>query len=77
MPHVAPVHWKKLARVFEKSGWKYTRTKGDHLVYKKGGFVRPVVIPMYEQVPAFITQNNLRTAKISKEEYLKLLSFKK
>ena len=77
MPHIAPVHWKKLVKVFEKSGWVYARTKGDHLVYVKDGFIRPVVIPMYKQIPTFIIQNNLRTARISREEYFKLLKSKK
>lgn len=46
---------------------------GDHLVYVKSGHIRPVVIPKVKEVQTFIILNNLKTAKISREEYLKLL----
>ncbi len=77
MPQITPVDWRTLSKIFEKSGWKYSRAKGDHLVYTKEGFVRPVVIPMYKQIPEFIILNNLRTAKISRKEYFKILKSKK
>lgn len=73
MPAINPIHYRKLAKVFEKLGWVYNRTKGDHLIYNKRGFVRPVVIPKYKSVPVFIIKNNLRTAKISIDDYLKAL----
>jgi hypothetical protein len=44
---------------------------GDHYVYTKPGVIRPVVIPEWPQIPVFIIKNNLRTAGISREKYLK------
>ena len=73
MSHIAPVHYKKLVRVFELSGFVLDRIEGDHLVYVKEGIKRPVVIPTYKQVPVFIIKNNLRSARISREEYFRLL----
>lgn len=73
MPRLTPVHWRKLSRVFEKAGWRYSRTKGDHLIYVKRGFIRPVVIPKYKEVPQFIIQKNPQTAKITRKEYFKLV----
>jgi len=73
MSHIAPVHYKKLVRVFELSGFVLDRIEGDHLVYVKEGIKRPVVIPTYKQVPVFIVKNNLRSARISREEYFRLL----
>ena len=35
MPRLTPVHYRKLAKVFEKKGFVYVRTRGDHLVYEK------------------------------------------
>ncbi|VVA44394.1 conserved hypothetical protein [Candidatus Roizmanbacteria bacterium] len=70
---INPVDYKRLCRVFEKLGWVFVRQKGDHLIYEKQGFTRPVVIPMYRTIPVFIIKNNLRTAKISREEYLLIL----
>ncbi len=73
MSGLKAIHFRKLVKVFEKFGWTYDRTKGDHEVYIKKGFVRPVVIPKYKNVPVFIIKNNLRTAKISSEKYLETL----
>jgi len=49
------------------------RIEGDHLVYVKSGCIRPVVIPKMKEVQVFIIANNLKTAKILREEYFKLL----
>ncbi|OHA01232.1 MAG: hypothetical protein A3C11_00735 [Candidatus Sungbacteria bacterium RIFCSPHIGHO2_02_FULL_49_12] len=73
MPHIAPIHYKELARVFELYGFALDRREGDHLVYIKKGIQRPVVIPTYKQVPVFIIKNNLRSAGIPREEYFRLL----
>jgi len=76
MPAIKPINHRKIAKVFEKFSWVYDRTKGNHMVFVKKGFVRPVVIPKYKNVPVFIIKNNLRTAKISVEEFLKTLKKK-
>lgn len=73
MTKISPVHYRKLCRIFELAGWQYVRTKGDHMIYEKENFLRPVVIPKYKNIPQFVIQSNLRTAKISRGEYLSLL----
>jgi predicted RNA binding protein YcfA (HicA-like mRNA interferase family) len=73
MPKLSPVSWKALARVFERYGFKCVREEGDHLIYTKSGIMRPIVIPKYPAVPVFVIKNNLRTAGMSRDEYLKLL----
>jgi len=55
---ITPIHYKKLCFIFEKIGWKLVRQKGDHLIYEKQGFIRPVVIPTYKTIPVFIIKNN-------------------
>lgn len=70
MPKISPVNWKDLASFFEKRGWVLNRINGDHLVYVKAGYIRPVVIPKVKEVQTFIILNNLKTARISREEYL-------
>lgn len=73
MPRITPIHYRRLAKVFEKKGFKYLRTEGDHLVYGKKGIIRPIIIPMYREIPEFIILRNLKTAGINRKEYLKLL----
>ncbi len=70
---ITPLHWKKLAKVFEMDGWRLSRTKGDHLIYTKKNFPRPIVIPKDPSVEIFIILNNLKTARISREKYFELL----
>jgi len=59
--------------VFELAGFVLAREEGDHRVYTKPGIARPVVIPSYRAVPVFIILNNLRTAGLSRADYLSLL----
>lgn len=73
MPKINPIHWRKLVKVFERTGWMLDRIEGDHLVYIKSGYTLPVVIPKVKEVQVFIITNNLKTAKILREEYFKLL----
>jgi len=73
MPRIAPIHFRRLCRVFEKAGFKCVRHEGDHFVYTKPGIHRPVVIPEWQDVPVFIISNNLRTAGLSRDEYFRLL----
>lgn len=70
---IRPIHYRKLVKVFEKEGWKYQRTRGDHMIFTKRGFIKAIVIPKYKTIPVFVIKNNLRTAKIEKEKYLGLL----
>lgn len=76
MPRITPIHYRKLVKVFEVSGFVFDRQEGDHLIYEKEGTLRPVVIPMYKEVPVYIIIGNLRTAKMSRNEYLELLNGK-
>lgn len=76
MPKISPIHFRKLQKVFEVVGWRHIRTKGDHMIYEKAGFIRPVVIPKYKSIPPFIISNNLRTAGLSHGDYFKLLKSK-
>ena len=57
----------------EKAGFKCVRIEGDHFVYVKSEFPRPVVIPDWDEVPVFIIKNNLRTAGLSRDDYFTLL----
>jgi predicted RNA binding protein YcfA (HicA-like mRNA interferase family) len=74
MPRITPVHWKRLEKVFLAAGFTFVRQEGSHRSYAKPGVSRPVVIPTYDEVPVFIIRNNLRSAGMSRDEYLRLLA---
>lgn len=73
MPRITPVHWKTLEKVLLASGFRFARQKGSHRSYVKPGILRPVVIPTYKEIPVVIVRNNLKTARITREEYFRLL----
>ncbi|MHB8730529.1 MAG: type II toxin-antitoxin system HicA family toxin [bacterium] len=73
MPRLTPVSYRRLARLFEKDGWQYARTKGDHLIYTKPTTIRPLVIPMYDEVSVSIIRGLLRTAQMNRGRYFALL----
>ena len=73
MPPLRPVSYKTLIRIFEHEGFSFGRQHGDHLIYTKLGVKRPLVIPIYQEVPVFIIKNLLRAAGISRERYFELL----
>ena len=73
MPRLTPVHWRLLEKVFLTVGFRFARQEGSHRSYVKAGVSRPLVIPTYDEVPVAIIRNNLKTAGISREEYLNLL----
>ncbi|MFQ5661833.1 MAG: type II toxin-antitoxin system HicA family toxin [Candidatus Paceibacteria bacterium] len=73
MSTIRPISWRKLSKIFELDGWTLSRIKGDHMVYTKDGFLRPVVIPRDSVVEVFIIKNNIKTAMISRERYFELL----
>ena len=73
MPAIRPVHWQTLIRIFEREGFRFDRQTGDHLIYVKAGIKRPLVIPIYHEVPVFVIRNLLRTSGMPRERYFELL----
>lgn len=73
MSKITPIHYRRIAKVFEAAGFRKVRKESSHMVYAKSGVMRPVVIPKYQEIPVFVIKNNLRTGNISREEYFKLL----
>ena len=73
MPLITPVSWKVLECIFMKNGFVFSRQEGSHRAYIKKGCIRPVIIPTYKEVDKDIITSNMRTAKMTREEYFKLL----
>ena len=71
---IKPTHYEIKVKIFEMAGCVYSRTKGDHLIYHFPGAIRPVVIPKYKEVPAFVIMNNMRVIGMSREECFEFLS---
>jgi predicted RNA binding protein YcfA (HicA-like mRNA interferase family) len=74
MSRFTPEHWRDLEAVFVAAGFRFARQDGSHRSYVKAGVARPVVIPVYKEVPVFIIRNNLKTAGLSRDDYFRLLA---
>ena len=73
MPKLSPLSYKVLVCIFELDGFVCIREEGDHMIFTKRGVLRPIVIPKYKHVPVFIIKNNMRSAGMGRERYLKLV----
>ena len=74
MPKLTPEHWRTVEAVFLAAGFRFVRQQGSHRSYVKPGAARPVVIPVYAEVPVFVIRTNLKTAGLSRENYFLLLA---
>jgi predicted RNA binding protein YcfA (HicA-like mRNA interferase family) len=73
MPPLTPVKRKKFEKFLKLIGCRLKWISGDHMIYDKVGLDRPVVITTDRNVPVFIIRNNLRTLKITPEDYLAII----
>jgi len=73
MPRITPIHWRRLEKMFLAEGFTFARQEGSHRSYVKSGVLRPIVIPVYEEVSVSIIRNNMKTAGLSREQYFRLL----
>jgi predicted RNA binding protein YcfA (HicA-like mRNA interferase family) len=73
LSRITPISYQKLIKVFLKVGCDYKRKKGSHHILRCPNCIRPVVIPEYNEIDVEIIKNNLKTAGLSKEEYLNIL----
>lgn len=71
---ITPINYKKLIKIFEKFGFQVTRYHGDHVIMSRPGIIRPIVFQAVKDVRVFQIENNLKVAKISKNEYLEALA---
>ena len=73
MTKISTVHYRKLIKLFKDNGFVFNRQKGDYVVYVRDDIKRPLVIPVYKEIPVFIIKKNLKTAGIDRKVYLKYL----
>lgn len=62
-----------MVAALKRAGFIVGRQEGDHVALVKDGLARPVIVPLWDELPAFIIANNLRTAGINRKQYVELL----
>ena len=73
MSKIPPHSGKEMIAALLRAGFTQDRTSGDHVVLTKPGLARPVIVPLWDELPDFVVSNNIRTAGISRKEYLVLM----
>ena len=77
MSRIPPHSGKEMVAALLRAGLAQERVSGDHVVLSKDGLARPVIVPLSKELPEFVVSNNLRTAGISRKDYLVLLGKRK
>lgn len=72
---LAPTKWQTQVAVFREAGFTEVRVaNSNHVVMERGDCLRPVTIPKYREVGLDIIRRNMRTANMTRKEYLDILS---
>ena len=70
LPRITPISSKEFIKFLEYVGCTQSRQKGSHISFTRSDLKRPVIVQANTELPVFIIRNNLRTLKISHDEYL-------
>ena len=73
MPRLPRVSGREARRAFERAGWTYSRTRGDHMILRRLPGKRSLVVPDHDALASFIRAEPLRTAGLTVDEFLDLL----
>ena len=73
MARLTPISWKDFEKFILFLGCKFKHQKGSDRVYTRSGLKRPLVVPVYDEIPMFVIRNNLRILGLTTEEYLEIL----
>jgi len=64
-----PIDYRAFCRYIESKGCRYIRTKGSHMIFKREGLKRPLVIPKDKEISTKVIRTNLQTLEISTKQY--------
>ena len=53
------ISWQDFEKFLFYVGCTYKRQKGDHKIYWRSDLKRPIVLPMYKNIPIFIIKNKI------------------
>ena len=63
---------REVARVAEGLGWRFSRMRGDHMVYSKPGDPRRLSIPANRNLPEGTARSLVKTMGLTPDEFLRL-----
>lgn len=69
MPELRGFSGHRVIGILQKMGFSLCRTKGSHVVLRRGGAV--CVVPLHDELAVGTLRSILRQAEITQEEFLK------
>ena len=72
MPILSNISGKAAVKAFVCAGFTHVRTSGDHAILTRTG-QQTLSIPLHKEVKPFLLKAQLKRAKISENEFRKLL----
>jgi predicted RNA binding protein YcfA (HicA-like mRNA interferase family) len=73
MPQLPIISGRAARRVFERSGWKFARQRGSHMVLVKAAAPVNLSVPDHRELDRGLLRSLIRDAEMSVEEFLRLL----
>ncbi|MBI3074337.1 MAG: type II toxin-antitoxin system HicA family toxin [Deltaproteobacteria bacterium] len=73
MSGLVPIHHRILEKFAVAVGCTFVRQTASHRVYWRNDQTRPIIIPVYRQVPVFVVRNILRQLNISTDEFHRII----
>lgn len=72
MPKLANISGKEAVKALVKAGYTHVHTSGDHAILQKDEFPT-LSIPLHKEVARFLLKSQIRRAKLTEDEFIKLL----
>ena len=72
MPKLANISGKEAVKTFIKAGYRHVHTSGDHAILQKPGFPTLSIL-LHKAVARFLLKSQIRRAKLTEEQFIKLL----
>ncbi|MBI4033325.1 MAG: type II toxin-antitoxin system HicA family toxin [Candidatus Blackburnbacteria bacterium] len=69
---MANISGRDAVKAFVRAGYKHVHTSGDHAILQKESFPT-LSIPLHKEVARFLLKSQVKRAKLTEEEFLKLL----
>ncbi len=72
MPTLTNISDRDAVKAFTKAGYNHVHTSGDHAILQKTGFPT-LSIPLNKEVARFLLKSQIKRAKLTEKEFVKLL----
>lgn len=73
MSRLPALTWQQVVRALERSGFKFDRQRGSHMVYYHPETNHTVVVPKHREIKAGTLREILREANLSREDFRNLM----